>query len=393
MSTVDDYRWLTSSAAEHWLAIDAGDPIRLLSRLRKDISAERAHLVAEQIDLRRRAREKFRLADRMFFTKKGLEQATDDQLAAYKACRFPASAQIADLCCGIGGDLLGFCTRGPTIGVDRDEVLSLVASANAEVHGFTGGQYTVVAADITTNEITTGLWHCDPDRRPAGRRATRGDLCEPSLDIVDRRVAKYPDAAIKLAPATEAPPHWQQAAELQWLESRGECRQQVAWFGNLAHNPGRRTATIIQPEGRSRTIVGTSDEFPPTATEIGRYLYEPAAAVLAAKLISELCRQHNLAALGAGIAYLTGDSSIDDLALAAFEILDILPFDRKQLHAYCRERGIGRLEIKKRGVELDPAKLRQEIIAAGNNSATILIAPFQNQTRALIARRLTPEKK
>jgi len=175
MNNLDDYRWLVSPAAEPWLATELDNPLRLLSRLRKDLSADRAHLIADQIDLRRRAREKFRLADRMFFTRKGLEQATDDQLAAYKASRFPANEHTIDLCCGIGGDFLGFCARGPTFGVDRDEVLSLLASTNADVYGYSGDSYSAVAADITNLEIPTGSWHCDPDRRPpaaAPRAAT-----------------------------------------------------------------------------------------------------------------------------------------------------------------------------------------------------------------------------
>ena len=61
----------------------------LRERLRKDLSLQRAHLVVEQIELRRRAREKFSLAEKMYLTRKGLEQATDERLAAYKASRFP----------------------------------------------------------------------------------------------------------------------------------------------------------------------------------------------------------------------------------------------------------------------------------------------------------------
>ncbi|HEY2414192.1 MAG TPA: hypothetical protein VGI40_18255 [Pirellulaceae bacterium] len=389
INNLDNYRWLTSPDAEPWLALEADDPLRLLARLRKDISAERAHLVAEQIDLRRRGCEKFRRADRMFFTKKGLEQATDDQLAAYKATRFPTGALVSDLCCGIGGDLVALCARGPVFGDDRDEMMSLVATANAQVHGFGSDKCSIVAADITTTDIPSGPWHCDPDRRPTGRRATRGELFEPSIDVLDRLLGQNPNAAIKLAPATDVPAAWQEIAELQWLESRGECRQQVAWFGGLAKHPGRRAATIVPSNGQHRTVVGLADEMPPIADKIGRYLYEPAAAILAAKLTSELCRQHNVTGLSPAIAYLTSDTPIDDVALAAFEVLDLLPFDRKQLRAYCRQHNLGRLEIKKRGVELDPAKLRQEIVAPGDNAATILIAPYQHQTRAIIARRLT----
>lgn len=391
MNNFDDYRWLMSPAAAPWLALEADDPVRLISQLRKDLSASHAHLVVEQIELRRRAREKFSLGDRMFFTKKGLEQATDDQLAAYKASRFPTGALVSDLCCGIGGDLVSLCGRGPIFGADRDEIMSLIATANAQVHGFASDTCSIVAADITTAAIPAGPWHCDPDRRPTGRRATRGELFEPSLEVFNRLLEQNPDAAIKLAPATDAPAAWQVRAEIEWIESRGECRQQVAWFGHLARHPGRRAATIVTSNGLPRTVVGVANESLPTAEKIGRYLYEPAAAILAAKLTSELCRQHNLTALSPRIAYLTNDNPIDDLALAAFEVLDVLPFDRKQLRAYCREHQLGRLEIKKRGVELDPARLRHEIIAPGDNAATILVAPFQRRTHAIIARRLTTE--
>src|SRR3954452_20295369 len=131
MIDLADYRWLVSSAAKGWLASDSSDPVRLITRLRKELSAERAHLVAEQIELRRRGREKFALAEQMFFTRKGLEQATDDCIAAYKGTRFSVGAQVFDLCCGTGGDLVAFCRRGPAVGVDCDDVTVLFAQANA----------------------------------------------------------------------------------------------------------------------------------------------------------------------------------------------------------------------------------------------------------------------
>ena len=63
----------------------------------------------------------------MFFTRLGLEQATDAWVARYKATRFPAGQLLADLCCGIGGDLMALSERGPTRGVDRDPVAAICA--------------------------------------------------------------------------------------------------------------------------------------------------------------------------------------------------------------------------------------------------------------------------
>jgi len=35
-------------------------------------------------------------------------------------------------------------------------------------------------------------------------------------------------------------------AELEWIESRGECRQQWMWFGTLCGAAAQRTATVLQ---------------------------------------------------------------------------------------------------------------------------------------------------
>jgi hypothetical protein len=247
----------------------------------------------------------------------------------------------------------------------------------------------VAVEDANQLSLGDSSWHCDPDRRKEGRRATRGELFDPPLEALDGLLGQNSAAAIKLAPATEAPAAWQEAAELEWLSSRGECRQQVAWFGRLARHPGRHAATMVPAAGQQRTVVGIPDQPTPAATAIGRYVYEPDAAVLAAKLSAALCLEHSLAAVSSGIAYITSDAVIDDPALDGFEVIEILPFDRKQLRAYCREHGLGRLEIKKRGVELSPERLRKEIAGQGDNAATIIVTPVQKQVRAIIARRLS----
>jgi THUMP domain-containing protein len=392
-ATLDDYRWLVSEAAQPWLAVaDAesagGATTGLLSRLRKDLSAERAHLAVEQIELRRRAREKFSRPQEMFFTRKGLEQATDEQLAAYKARRFASDELIADLCCGIGGDLVSLARRGPTRGVDRDAVVALLAAANLAAHGLDAKACPVIVGDVAKYALNRTAWHCDPDRRAEGRRSTRGEWFEPSLSDLAGLIAASGSAAIKLAPATEAPSEWSRDCELEWLGSRGECRQQVAWFGALARHAGQRSATIIGRTADPRTVVGEASDRLPSPQGPDRFVFEPHPAVLAARLTVALCREHGLAPIDARVAYLTGNHRIHDAALDAFEVRDVLPLDRKQLKVYCREHQLGRLEIKKRGVAVDPPRLRQEIIGRGDDEAVIIVTPLCRQVRAIVARRI-----
>jgi hypothetical protein len=359
----------------------------LVAKLRRDLSDDRAHLVVEQVELRRRAKDKFALAERLFFTRKGLEQSTDEQVAAAKAARFPSGQPLADLCCGIGGDLIALAARGSAVGVERDPAVRLLAECNLRAHGRSAEVQAADAADFDV--ASRAAWHVDPDRRPAGRRTTRAELFEPTPAALDRLLDANPNAAIKLAPAAVAPARWRHSAELCWLGSRGECRQQVAWFGALTRHPGERSASVVDAHGGERTIVGSADEPIPTAA-LGRYLYEPHAAVLAAKLTGALCGSHSLAAVSAGVAYLTADVLIDEPACDAFVALDVLPLDQKRLRAWCRQRGIGRLEVKKRGVDIDPERLRKSVAGQGDEAATLIVAPLGGQVRVIVARRVNP---
>ena len=97
--------------------------------------------------------------------------------------------------------------------------------------------------------------------------------------------------------------------------------------------------------------------------------------MLAADLSDTLAAEHNLARLTDGAAYLTGDRALVDPALAGFEVLDVLPFDTKQLKQAIRLRCWGRLEVKRRGVEADPAKLVKQLRAARGRGRRAVVGP------------------
>jgi hypothetical protein len=385
-----DVEWLVSEAATHWLELAAGFGQSLaaqVAQLRRQLSPERTHLVLEQVVLRERARVKFSAAERMFFTPRGLEQATDEMVARYKGGRFAANARIFDLCTGIGGDLIALAHRGEAVGFDRDPIVATIAAANASLDG---RMTPVRLSDVGSLDMTQcDAWHIDPDRRPGGRRTTLVDLHEPGPDAIERLLGLNPHAAIKLAPAAQLPASWGERAELEWISRGRECRQLVAWFGGLAGQAGRRRATILGATSReARTIVGMPEVELPLAEDIKRYLFEPDAAVLAAKLSGALAAEHDLAGLAPGLAYWTGDRAIADPALACFEVQETLPFRTKPLKALLRARDIGQLEIKKRGVDLDPAELRRQLDLSGLASATLLIARIAKRETAILAQRI-----
>jgi hypothetical protein len=97
-----------------------------------------------------------------------------------------------------------------------------------------------------------------------------------------------------------------------------------------------------------------------------------------------------LEAVTAHAAYLTGEPAaivLQDTALACFEVLDVLPLRIKPLRQWLRDRGIGRVKVKKRGVDIDPQRLVAELQGPGEEQATLLIYRTREKATAIIARR------
>ena len=396
----EDYQWLTGQEAARLLetlAVSRRPLAAEVSQLRREFTPARTHLLVEQVELRERARAKFALADQMFFTRIGLEQASGEVVADYKARRFRGASAVFDMCCGIGGDLLSLARVAPTTGIERDEVAAILAAANARLllrsadPRIAAPSQSVRVGDVACCDTgRCDAWHIDPDRRPQGRRTTRAEMHEPGVEVIGRLLATNRNAAIKLAPAAELPIAWSEQAELEWISHARECRQLVAWFGNLSKSAGRRRATILGDGSVSpRTLVGIPGDEPPASQTIDRYVFEPDPAVLAAGLGPSLAVEHDWARITPGVAYWTGDRPVADAALACFEVHDVLPLDLKRVKALLRERNIGRLEIKKRGVDLDPEALRRRLGLRGEESATLIVTNVGGRVTAIRARRVS----
>ena len=74
--------------------------------LRKKYKNYPINEILSQIQLRNKVKNKFENPGDMIFTRKGAEQATTWQIAKYHAEKLKKYNEIADLCCGIGSDLL-----------------------------------------------------------------------------------------------------------------------------------------------------------------------------------------------------------------------------------------------------------------------------------------------
>jgi hypothetical protein len=382
---LDDVEWLLSERARvliDEIACEKGNGLAAATALRKTLPAGRARLVIEQAQLRHKAREKFSNAQRMFFTPLGLQQATDEAIAHYKARRFGVGGSVVDLCCGIGGDLVGLSARGPAAGVERHAIVARLAEAN--------GHASVRAVDVESIDPSEfDAWHIDPDRRAHGGRTTHIEHYEPGPTAIDRLLQASPNGAVKLAPASDVPSAWASSAQREWITCRRECRQQVLWFGDLSLAPATHRATVIVADQPPATLAGEADLPFDAAGNLRRFVFVPDSAVIAAHLVGELATQFDLASIDGRTAWLTGDRHISNALWSTFEVLESHPFDRRRLRASLRARRVGHLEIKTRSINVNIEQLRRELASPGDDEATLLVTPLFERTTAIIARRIS----
>jgi hypothetical protein len=341
--------------------------------------------VLSQSRLRARARSKFGpFADRMLFTEAGLEQATRLSVAAQHAGRFQRAGLkwIADLGCGIGADALAIAALELEVtAVERDEVTAAIAAynlapwSNARVeHG------SAEEADLAGID---GVY-LDPARRSGGRRLTDPKDWTPSLEFAFGLADRLP-VGVKLAPGIDRQ-LIPAVAEAQWVSVDHEVVEVGLWFGAVAR-PGIRRAALVIGGGAVSEMVAEFDSQDAAARPLGAFLFEPDGAVIRARLIGDLARTLGAGMLDPTIAYLTADEPAQTPFASCFRVVADFPLDKRLLKRELNARGIGTVEIKKRGVDIDPAEFRTALNPKGDGSATLLLTRVGGQRRAILAER------
>ncbi|GAA1784379.1 class I SAM-dependent methyltransferase [Leucobacter iarius] len=351
-----------------------------------------------QHGLRVRAAAKFgsRRAARMLFTPAGLEQASRFAVAERHAARFRAagSTRVADLGCGIGTESLAVLEAGLVPrAVELDPLTATFAAHNLAIAGADDSVRVGDAEALSTADADAAF--LDPARRTAGHRDTRRlagpDDYAPSLGFAFGLAERMP-TGIKLGPGfdRELIPV---DAEAQWVSVGGQLVEMGLWFGAAARPGVRRSALVLRasgdpdPEPVADELHADADADDAEVRPLGGFLYEPDGAVIRARLIGLLAEQLRAGMLSDGIAYLTGDALVPTPFATAFRVLETLPVKEAELRRALAERSIGTLEIKKRGIDVDPAALRTRLKLRGAERATLVLTRAAGKHTALLVER------
>ncbi|MDB5047643.1 MAG: uncharacterized protein JWO30_714 [Fibrobacteres bacterium] len=329
----------------------------------------------EQRKLRLKAARKCPLALDMIFTPLGLEQLTHWELAAYKASKLPSDIRsVADLCCGLGGDSLYVPDRIRVVGVDLSRTVLRAYLHNVALRR----RADAVLADVASGPVRAEVALLDPARRASGRSDRWQDQdMSPGWDVMEKLIPRFEGMAIKLGPGI-AFPEFLESYEWEYLGLRDECLEAVVWTGRLGR-PGMVRAVEL-PDGASIEALRADlqDTFGETGAP-GEYLYEPVKAVVRSHLFGVLASRLKLWQIDPRIAYLSGNGLLRHPLLKTYRIEKELPYDNKVIKEFLRKEEVGRLEIKKRGVNLIPEEFRAGLRLAGGNEGTLIFTKVMDR--------------
>ncbi|HLR85428.1 MAG TPA: class I SAM-dependent methyltransferase [Nocardioidaceae bacterium] len=385
---VEDLERLLSPSGQSLLdavraAVDHETELALGTRLRNTYDSDLVAAALTQVRLQRKAATKFGPdAASMYFTADALEQATRGTVARHRAHRVREHgiASAIDLGCGIGGDLVALARTGVDAdGIDIDPLRARMAAANLTALGLPGSVREADARMVDTGSY--GIAFVDPARRDGHGRRFDPRQGSPGWDLVTALLRG--SAAAKVAPGLDhdlVP----EDVEAEWVSDRGDLVEACLWGAPLARV--RRRATVLPS---CETLTDADDRGEVGARAPGRYLYEPDDAVIRAHLVTAVAAQTDGWLLDSHIAYVGSDRLVETPFATAYEVLDELPYREKQLRAALRERDVGALTVKKRGVDIVPDRLVARLKLRGEAPATIVMTRVDGAGRAYLVRPAT----
>jgi SAM-dependent methyltransferase len=372
------------------LLADRTDAVAALSRLRTEVGVELAGPAWGVARQRAKARAAFGAdADRLFFTADTLEQAGRPGLAARRATRLLAggAGSVADLGCAAGTDTVALARAGASVvAVDRDPVARELTALNVAVLGLPHVEVCdadvveLVGAAVGGTVAGCAAAVLDPARRAGGRRLLDPDRWSPPWSTVTTLLERVDTCVVKVAPGLD---HDRVPAgvEAEWVSVRGTIVEALLW--GRAPSATWRRATLVRDE-RVHELTADADPGPSPVGPVRAWLHEPDPAVIRSGLVSLVAADLEATGVDPTIAYLTSDGAAASPWVSSFAVTDVLPFSLKKLKALLRNRGIGRVTVKKRGSPIEPETLARQLRGPGEGAAVVVVTRVAGAPTVLV---------
>jgi hypothetical protein len=382
--STDDVGYLRSRAGAAALAAVAELELTDATRVgdvaaARDRFGDRAAVLVETVLLRRRAADKLGElgVSEWLFTDEALQQATAAPVALHRARRLAGGGSgvvVHDATCSIGTELAALRVCGiAAVGSDIDPVRLSMARHNV------GKSAWICRADALHPVTRDAVLVVDPARRVEGRRRLRIDEYQPALgSLLDAYRGR--EFVVKCAPGIDFGQVRRLGfgGEIEVTSYRGSVREACLWSAGLSRPGVGRRASVLD---RGEEITDAEPDDCPVRPA-GRWIVDPDGAVVRAGLVRQYGARHGLWRLDEHLAYLSGDAPPP--GVRAFRVLEHGRYGEKTLRRTLAARGVGRVEILVRGLDVDPNALRPRLRLRGDAEATVVIARLATGPKAYV---------
>ncbi len=345
----------------------------------------------QQIEGRLTAREKWPslldCEDFLYPPRLNREQASSDETAAHKAhladelCGKEAFVAVADLTGGMGIDSIAFAQRSHAANilstqvlahvdyVERNEQLCSLMEHNSKALGMENIH--VHCADsmewLDNEDRRFDILFIDPARRSAtGRKVAAFEDCEPNiLQHMELLQSHCRWLMVKASPMIDIDLACRQlggVAEVHIVSVKGECKEVLFICGN--HDGETKIHCIVRDrkDGEFYDCGFTRSEEAATEPHyrdvVGRYLYEPDAALMKGGPFNLICQWMDLEKLAPNTHLYTSDRLVRDFPGRTFRMLHELKSSRKAVAEAIPD---GKAHVVTRNYPVAAAELQKQL--------------------------------
>lgn len=313
------------------------------------------------------------------------EQSSSEATAEHKAhlagklCGEEALVSVADLTGGMGIDSIAFAQLGKIIHqsnpqtlthvdyVEREAGLCSLMEHNRRVLGLEN--ITVNNCDcmewLSANGHRYDIIYIDPARRSsAGRKVSAFEDCEPNiLQHMPLLRSHCRWLIVKASPMIDlglAQRQLGEVAEVHIVSIKGECKEVLFVCG--PHEGETVIHCIVKDPGGFNDIDFTRSQEsaaePCFCSTVGRYLYEPDAAVMKGGPFNLICHWMGVEKLARNTHLYTSDSLVSPFCGRTFCVLQEIKLDRKAIAAAIPD---GKAHVVTRNFPVEAAALQRKL--------------------------------
>ena len=322
-----------------------------------------------------------------------IEQCSSEATAQYKASLLHGQTFV-DLTGGLGVDCF-FISQN----FEHADYVEL----NPELCELAKHNYSVLAGDIAVNNESAGsyLGHCnpvdciflDPARRDTyGRKIVNIADCTPNvIELQKLLLSKAKRVMVKLSPMLDislALKELHHVNEVHIVAVANECKELL--FILEPDFNGEPVFTCINLQSNQPSISFAQAEeknaSPHLAKEVGRYLYEPNAAVMKGGCYKLLTQRFDIQKLHCNSHLYTSKELIDGFPGRIFEVDDWAVYGKK---AKMMLAGVEQASIAVRNFPLSVAELRKALKIADGDEVFLFATTVSGEQKVIISARKT----